>query len=86
MDTIIWWESQIERDYIYLLEIDPTVQSYRGQPFKITYISKGVTKNYTPDFWVQRIGQQQVIEVKPASQVNDQKLKVMFKHYFWMYE
>ncbi|AVH68356.1 TnsA endonuclease (plasmid) [Nostoc sp. 'Peltigera membranacea cyanobiont' N6] len=80
MDTIIWWESQIERDYIYLLEIDPTVQSYRGQPFKITYISKGVTKNYTPDFWVQRIGQQQVIEVKPASQVNDQKNLDKWRH------
>ena len=27
MNTAIWWESQLERDYIYLLEIDPDVLS-----------------------------------------------------------
>ncbi|MBD2181884.1 hypothetical protein H6S82_00250 [Planktothrix sp. FACHB-1355] len=26
MNTTIWWESQIERDYIYWLEIDPDYQ------------------------------------------------------------
>lgn len=80
MDTIIWWESQIERDYIYLLEIDPRVQLYRGQPFKITYISKGLTRNYTPDFWVQRADQQEIVEVKPASKVNDQKNLDKWRH------
>ena len=33
MNTTIWWESQLERDYIYLLEIDPDVTAYQGQPF-----------------------------------------------------
>jgi hypothetical protein len=39
MNTAIWWESQLERDYIYLLEIDPDVLFYQGQPFTITYSS-----------------------------------------------
>jgi hypothetical protein len=71
MNTIIWWESQIERDYIYLLEIDPNVESYKGQPFKIHYTLRGSCRSYTPDFWVIRPDRQQVIEVKPASKVND---------------
>lgn len=70
MNTAIWWESQIERDYIYLLEIDPNVISYQGQPFKIFYQDLGKSKTYTPDFWVQRNKQGQVIEVKPNSQIN----------------
>lgn len=69
MNTIIWWESQIERDYIYLLEIDPNVESYKGQPFKIHYTSSGSGRSYTPDFWVTRPDRQQVVEVKPASKV-----------------
>lgn len=80
MNTTIWWESQIERDYIYLLEIDPNVVSYKGQPFKLTYISSGVTRSYTPDFWVQRPDRQQVVEVKPTSKVNQQKNFDLFRH------
>lgn len=81
MNTTIWWESQIERDYIYLLEIDPNVVSYKGQPFKLTYISSaGVTRTYTPDFWVQRPDRQQVVEVKPTSKVNQQKNLDLFRH------
>jgi len=33
----IWYESLLERDYMYLLEIDPDVLSYCSQPLKITY-------------------------------------------------
>ncbi|MDJ0574365.1 MAG: hypothetical protein QNJ65_04270 [Xenococcaceae cyanobacterium MO_234.B1] len=55
MQTVIWWESQIERDYIYLLEIDSDVVAYYGQPFKIQYTDKGKSRNYTPDFLVERM-------------------------------
>lgn len=37
MNAVISWESQLERDYIYLLEIDPEVLSYGEQPFTISY-------------------------------------------------
>jgi hypothetical protein len=40
MNRVIWWESQLERDYIYLLEIDPEVLSYSEQPFTISYTDK----------------------------------------------
>lgn len=80
MNTTIWWESQIERDYIYLLEIDPDVQAYVGQPFQISYISNGKQHTYTPDFWVQRANREQVVEVKPTDAVNQQKNIDLFRH------
>lgn len=79
MNATVWWESQIERDYIYLLEIDPNVIAYRGQPFRMTYISKGKHLSYTPDFWVKRAERQQVVEVKPAAKVNEQKNINLFR-------
>jgi hypothetical protein len=61
MDAIIWWESQIERDYIYLLEIDPDVISYVGQPFKIFYTDLGKSRSYTPDFLVKRTKSAEIV-------------------------
>ena len=47
---MVWWESQIERDYLYLLEIDPDVVSYEEQPLKIRYYLDGEPHLYTPIF------------------------------------
>ena len=80
MDSVIWWESQIERDYIYLLEIDPDVLEYRSQPFKIVYADSDKSRKYTPDFWVKRIDKQQIVEVKPASVVEREKNINLWRH------
>jgi hypothetical protein len=80
MNTIIWWESQIERDYLYLLEIDPDVLSFKEQPFIITYISLGKSKKYIPDFVVTRTQKTQVVEVKPLNQVYSDKNLHKFRH------
>ena len=79
MNTVIWWESQIERDYIYLLEIDPDVLSYTGQPFKIPYTSNGKPRLYTPDFFVERRSKKQVVEVKPEHQVRSERNINLFR-------
>lgn len=71
MNTAIWWESQLERDYIYLLEIDPDVLSYQGQPFTIAYSNLDKRRKYTPDFLVERKDSKQIIEVKPAHKVSE---------------
>jgi hypothetical protein len=80
MNTVIWWESQIERDYIYLLEIDPDVVSFFGQPFKIAYSYEGSPKRYTPDFMVTRTQKIQVVEVKPVQQALSEKNLRLFRH------
>jgi hypothetical protein len=80
MNAAIWWESQIERDYIYLLESDPIVLSYKSQPFSMNYTSQGKKRTYTPDFWVKRADFQQAVEVKPITQINTEKNQKLF-HY-----
>ncbi len=71
MNTAIWWESQLERDYIYLLEIDPDVLSYQEQPFTISYSNLDKRRKYTPDFLVSRKGFKQIIEVKPERKISE---------------
>ena len=62
----VWWESPLERDYLYLLEFDPEVVSYREQPLRIHYVLDGDVHKYTPDFLVERTsGRKQIVEVKP---------------------
>lgn len=80
MNTTIWWESQIERDYIYLLEIDPSVLCYRGQPFRISYSNNNKPLTYTPDFWVSRPDREQVVEVKPVTKVKERENLILFQH------
>ncbi|GAX45978.1 hypothetical protein NIES4075_69990 [Tolypothrix sp. NIES-4075] len=73
MHSLIWYESLNERNYMYLLEIDPDVLSYSTQPFKISYILDDQVRRYTPDFLVQRQSKQQIVEIKPSSWLDEQK-------------
>jgi hypothetical protein len=64
----VWWESQIERDFIYLLECDSDVITYREQPLRIHYFLDGKRRIYTPDFLVERMSKRQIVEVKPETE------------------
>src|SRR5215216_2118746 len=66
---LVHWESQLERDFYYLLEIDPNVVSFREQPLRIEYILNGKLHYYTPDVLVERKQKIQIVEVKPKSKV-----------------
>jgi len=69
---MIHWESQLERDAIYIFEFSPGVANYREQPFKTHYTLGGQTRRYTPDFLVTLLtGERIVIEVKPAKRLRD---------------
>lgn len=61
---MVWWESQLERDYFYLLESDPDVISYEEQPLTISYYLDAVSHLYTPDLRVIRQDVKQIVEVK----------------------
>jgi hypothetical protein len=65
--SIVWFESHLERDFIYLIEFDKTVIRFEEQPFKINYFLGGKRHYYTPDFLVERQNKKQVIEIKPQS-------------------
>jgi len=79
MGRMIYWESRNEEGYYRILDFDPQVKSYQEQPFKIAYICTGKKHTYTPDVCVMRHGGQQVIEVKPESELNNAENRMKFE-------
>ncbi len=63
------FESLIERDYIYLLEYDRDVISYKEQPLEITYRVNNRLRKCYPDFEIQRKDRKQLVEVKPHAKL-----------------
>ena len=64
---------------MYLLEIDPDVVSYRSQPLKISYTLNNQLRQYTPDFLVQRVATEQIVEIKPEKRVNQEHNLQLFQ-------
>jgi TnsA endonuclease N terminal len=75
----VWYESTIERDFIYLLEFDWDVVRYKEQPFRVKYIYEGKRRTYVPDFFVQRRSKFQVIENKPEEKANTEANKFSYR-------
>lgn len=68
-ERLVAFESLIERDYIYLLEYDRDVITYKEQPLEINYHDNNRLKKCYPDFEVQRKSRKQLIEVKPHAKL-----------------
>lgn len=60
-------ESYLERDYCYLLDIDPLVLDFASQPETFIYMDGEMERRYTPDFLVTYADHCEMIEVKPAN-------------------
>lgn len=78
MGRSVHWESQLERDLIYLLEFDPEVQAYREQPTTLSLMVEGKPRRYTPDFLVQKPHGLYVVEVKPAEKARQPEYIALF--------
>jgi len=80
----VWFESHLERDFIFLTEFDREVIKYREQPFQVQYLMDGKKYRYFPDFLIERENKNQVIEIKPQSKVEKEEFiyfsKVMTDH------
>lgn len=79
MERLVCWESQIERDYIYLLEFDPAVASYAEQPLRISYHLDGKERRYTPDFLVKRADKNLIVEVKREEAAKKEEMQQLFR-------
>jgi hypothetical protein len=75
---IVWYESLLERDYMYLLEIDSDVISYREQPGRIYYTLEGRRHRYTPDLLVERKSEKQIVEVKLKKVAEKEEYRRLF--------
>jgi hypothetical protein len=78
---MIGWESLLERDHDYLLEMDPDVIDYEEWPFRIYYCVDGKQHFYTPDVLVTRRSRNipQVVEVKDKETAEKEKWQRLFK-------
>jgi len=74
----ISFESSLERDYIYLLEFDTTVDEYFEQPLKIFYEVEGKKRYYVPDFYVKYCTNKRdaIIEIKYTYSLKKDKKKL----------
>lgn len=63
---MVSWESQIERDFLYLLEVSREVESFAAQPERLNLVIDGQPHTYVPDFYVRASdGRSWFVEVKP---------------------
>ena len=69
----IFLRSSYESTFARQLDADKNVLSFTSEPMRIPYTWEGSRKNYVPDFLVEyHNGSKEVIEVKPASLVNNE--------------
>jgi len=67
---MVEYESQLERDFIYLLENDPKVAYYTHQPLRLNFTLHGKKRVYTPDYLVlMDTAEKHIKEVKPEKKV-----------------
>jgi hypothetical protein len=76
---VVWYESLLERDYMYLLDFDPCVTFWHEQPLRFRYTYAGKTHFYTPDLEVHRESKKQIVEVKSEEQVQSGKWDFLFR-------
>jgi hypothetical protein len=66
MGRMVAFESLLERDFIYLLEYDRSVEWFEEQPLSIEYVQEGKRLQYTPDFHLLEHKQHVLVECKPT--------------------
>lgn len=74
--TIVKWESQLERDFLYHLEFDDTVLSYRSQALKLSFHHDGKMRYHYPDIEVTRNDHRiDYYEVKPFDKTDTEEFQ-----------
>src|SRR5713101_7989933 len=79
---MVWFESFLERDFIYWLEFEPSVVTFAEQPFTLEYAHLGKTRRYTPDFHVRyatRPERDVLVECKPTTFVETEENQLKFR-------
>lgn len=77
---MVWFESFLERDFIYWLEFEPSVITFAEQPFTLEYPHLGKTRRYTPDFHVRYAPKRDVlVECKPTAFVETEENQLKFR-------
>ena len=78
MGRMIAFESLLERDFIYLLDYDPTVSWFEEQPLTIEYQHEEQLLRYTPDFHLLEGGRHVLVECKPERFIDTEENRRKF--------
>ena len=78
MGTSIWYNSLLQKDFMYWLEFDPDVLSYATSADTVSYYSNGKQKTYAPGFQVVRCDKKQIIEVKFKKIIESDKYRQLY--------
>jgi len=86
MNVQIAWESQLERDFCYLLEFDKNIEKYFSQPKTFFLNYDGNEVRYTPDFYVEYSDKCfEYLEVKFSNSLENpkivNKLKLLIQYF-----
>lgn len=74
LQRMMFAESRLERDALYMQEFDESVVAYVTQPETFGYQLHGKARVYTPDMLIKRLdGQYQFVEVKPEDKTKDEE-------------
>ncbi len=76
---VAWYESLLEKDFMYLLDYDGDVSYWHEQPLRIRFSHGGKVHRYTPDLEVHRGAKKQLVEVKPKVKVESGKWEILFR-------
>ena len=79
MGTSVWYNSLLQKDFMYWLEFDPDVLSFATPAVTVDYYSNGKPKSYAPDFQVVRHTKNQIIEVKPKKKVESDEYRHLYQ-------
>ncbi len=82
--AMLQFESQLERDFLYVTEVLASVLSVSSQPITLRYRLNGRWRYYTPDFLVTTRRRRVIVEVKPANKLDDEWLtkEQIFQRHF----
>ena len=69
-NRMVMFESLIEWDFLYVLDYEPSIESFEEQPLTIPYTFQDRPHTYTPDFHIVQAGQDILAECKPAARVD----------------
>lgn len=69
--SLVGYESLLERDRLWLADFDPAVSWVSSQPFWVSGRDGPVLRRHVPDFLLQTTAGFVVVDVKPAELVND---------------
>ena len=78
MKTSVWYNSVLQKNFMYWLEFDPDVVSYTTSTMPLKYYNRGKEELYYPDFQVIRHRKKQVVDLQLQKAIQSKKYRRLY--------